>query len=174
MKAKVYDDFIVNITDSNNVHIVSNTGVATLPLEVIDLLTRETGLYNMIKADFNRSLTDANDEIHRQRGVIKDLEGDLAKAIDNNVTLSARIVELEKSLVAATVDDKDIVIGVACKAVGHKIVHLDGEFIADCGTSRKAGNVARALYEGKVTVKQVKLLFNDKDISKKIVGEDNE
>lgn len=170
MEANIYDGVCVVVKDNSNVVIVSETNVIELPVLALKFMADNSRFAKEIKSDLETART----EIHRQRGVIKDLEGDLAKAIDNNVSLSARIVELEKALANAVVNDKSIVKGVACKAVGHKLVHIDGEFIADCGTSRRAGNVARALYEGKVTIEQVKLLFNDKDGSKKVVGKDKE
>lgn len=170
MEANIYDGVCVVVKDNSNVVIVSETNVIELPVLALEFMADNSRFAKEIKSDLETART----EIHRQRGVIKDLEGDLAKAIDNNVSLSARIVELEKALANAVVNDKSIVKGVACKAVGHKLVHIDGEFIADCGTSRRAGNVARALYEGKVTIEQVKLLFNDKDGSKKVVGKDKE
>lgn len=170
MEANIYDGVCVVVKDNGNVVIVSETSTIEIPVLALEFMADNSRFAKEIKADLEAART----EVRRQIGVIKDLEGDLAKAIDNNVTLSARIVELEKALINATVDDKSIVIGVACKAVGHKIVHIDGEFIADCGTSRRAGNVARALYEGKVTIEQVKLLFNDKYDEKKVMVKDKE
>lgn len=166
MKAKVYDDFIINVTNNGTVHIVSETGVATLPINVVRLMADYSGIIDEIKKDFNQDLESAKTEVQRQRGVIKDLEGDLARANCDKVELTNRIVELENSIKDTMVDTKSIVESVVCKAVGHKIVDIDGEFIADCGTSARARNVAKALYEGKVMLSQVKLLFNDKVVSK--------
>lgn len=170
MEANIYNGVCVVVKDNSNVVIVSETNVIELPILALEFMADNSRFAKEIKSDLETAKT----EIHRQRGIIKDLEGDLAKAIDNNVSLSARIVELEKALTNAVVNNDNIVIGVACKAVGHKLVHIDGEFIVDCGTSRRASNVARALYEGKVTIEQVKLLFGDKVVDKRIKPVDSE
>lgn len=170
MEANIYDGVCVVARDNGNVIIVSETNVIELPVLALEFMADNSRFAKEIKADLEAART----EVCRQRGVIKDFEGDLARAIEDNTSLRARIAELEEALINGGFVDKSIVKGVACKAVGHKVVHVDDEFIADCGTSRRAGNVARALYEGKVTIEQVRLLFDDGYGEKKVVGKDRE
>lgn len=159
MEANIYDGVCVVIKDNGNVVIVSDTSTINLPVLAREFIADNSSYAKEVRGEWEKT----GAEVHRQRGVIKDLEGDLAKAIENNVSLSNRIIELEKALKDTIISDEGIVIGVACKAVGHKLVHMDGEFIADCGTSERARNVANALYDGKVTIEQVKLLFCGKN-----------
>lgn len=153
MKAKVYDEFIINVTNSGDVHIVFDAGVATLPVGAIKLIADESGIIDNIKGE----LHDAYEEISRQHGVIKDLEGDIKRLKDENTRLNRELLERGEGNEEPDVE----ILGTTYKAVGHELVHLDGEFIADCGTPQRASTVAKALYEGKVTLEQVKLLFGD-------------
>lgn len=167
METNIYDGICIVVKDNGNVVIVSDTSTIDLPVLAREFIADNSNYVKKIRGEWEKT----GDEVYRQRSVIKDLEGDLAKSVNDNVSLSNRIIELEKALKYTIISDESVVIGVPCKAVGHKLVHMDGEFIADCGTTRRASNVAKALYEGKVTIEQVKLLFNDKYVDKGADGD---
>lgn len=164
MKANVYNGVCVAVKDNGDVVIVSENGIVELPALAGDFIADNSKVIKNLKADLEANYT----EIQRQHGVIKDLEGDLAKANDNNCKLTKRNAELEKASQKATSDDKSIVKGVVCRAISNNVVDVDGKIIVHCGTGLRARNVAHCLMNGKVTLSQAKLMFSDKIICREV------
>lgn len=155
MKSNVYNGVCVAVKDNGDVVIVSENGIVELPALAGDFIADNSKVIDDLKADLEANYA----EVQRQHGVIKDLEGDLAKANDNNSKLLKRNAELEKASQEATSDDKSVVEGVNCRAIGNNVVDINGNIIVSCSSPVRARRVADALIEGETTIKQVRWLF---------------
>lgn len=157
MKANIYNEVCVAVKDNGDVVIVSETGIVELPALAGEFIADNSKVINDLKADLEANYAEAQ----RQNGVIKDLEGDLAKANDNNNSkLLTRNAELEKASQEATSDDKSVVKGVNYRAIGNNVVDINGNIIVSCSSSLRARRIADALIEGEMTIRQVRWAFD--------------
>lgn len=66
----------------------------------------------------------------------------------------------------------DLIRGHLVKNEGAYLYNIDGSFLADCGTERRAIKVQRMLYNGKIGLNMVKEIFGNTGGKKSRVDDD--
>lgn len=69
--------------------------------------------------------------------------------------------KLQKELNDAAAGPKDLIRGHLVKNEGAYLYNIDGSFLADCGTERRAIKVQRMLYNGKIGLNMVREIFSN-------------
>lgn len=134
--------------------IVTETGELILDNAVMEQIVRNSGAY--------KSFVDTKDEI------VAGLEEDntnlqikvreLKKELE---TIKADRDKLQENLVNATVGAEPMVKGHVVNQEGAHLYDIDGSFLVDCGTERRAIKVQKMLYNGKISLDVVMMVFSN-------------
>ena len=121
---------------------------------VMEQLVRNSGAYKSFvatKDEVVAGLEEDNTNLQiKVRGLKEELE-----------TVKVDRDKLQENLVNATVEAKPMVKGHVVNQEGAYLYDVDGSFLTDCGTERRAIKVQKMLYEGKIRLDVVMEIFGN-------------
>ena len=133
--------------------------------EVVAGLERDnTKLQNTI-ADLRGELEAAKgvngDDVSRLKRERIKLRNDIMKLEKELEEAKADRDSLQQKLVNATIGAQPVIKGHVVNQEGAYLYNIDGSFLADCGTERRAIKVQNMLYDGKIGLNTVKEIFSN-------------
>lgn len=171
--------------------IVTEATELVLNNAVMEQLVRNSGAYKSFVATKDEVVANLERDNTKLQNTIADLRGELeaAKGVNGDdvsrlkrerIKLRNDIMKLEKELeeakadrdslqqklVNATIGAQSVVKGHVVNQEGAHLYDIDGSFLVDCGTERRAIQVQKMLYAGKVSLDIVIEMFGNTDLKK--------
>lgn len=172
--------------------IVTKSTELVLDNAVMEQLVRNSGAYksfvttkNNVVAGLERDNTKLQNEIVGLKEELESVKGandndDIHRLKRERIKLRNNIMRLEKELeeakadkdslqqklVNATIGAEPMVKGCVVNQEGAYLYDIDGSFLADCGTERRAIKVQKMLYNGKISLDVVMMVFGNTDDKK--------
>jgi hypothetical protein len=154
------DNVILAVRPNGNTVIVTEATELVLGNAVMEQIVRNSGAYKSFVTTKNEVLSALEYENTNLQNEIVDLKEELEHT-------KADKDKLQQKLVNATIGAKPIAKGYAVNignlaqgTLGY-IFDIDGNFIADCGTDKRAKRVQYLLQEGKVSLDVVMEIFGN-------------
>lgn len=145
---------ILVVRPNGDTVIVTESNELVLDNAVMDQLVRNSGAYKSFvttKDDVVAGLERDNVKLQNEIvGLKKELE-----------TIKADRDKLQENLVNATVGAEPMIKGHVVNQEGAYLYDIDGSFLADCGTERRASRVQKMLYNGKISLDVVMMVFSN-------------
>lgn len=148
------DNVALVVRPNGDTVIVTEATELVLGNNVMEQLVRNSGAY--------KSFVTTKDE------VVAGLERDNVKLQNRIVGLEEELEhvkaakdKLQEELVNATIGAEPMVKGHVVNQEGAYLYDIDGSFLADCGTERRAIKVQRMLYDGKISLDVVMMVFSN-------------
>lgn len=177
---------ILVVRPNGDTVIVTEAGELVLDNAVMDQLVRNSGAYKSFVAtkddvvaglerdnvELQNTIVDLREELEAAKGVTGD---DVSRLKRERIKLRNDIMKLEKELeeakadkdslqqklVNATIGAQSVVKGHVVNQEGAYLYDIDGNFIGDCGTDKRAKRVQYLLQEGKVSLDVVMEIFGN-------------
>lgn len=134
--------------------IVTEATELVLNNAVMEQLVRNSGAYKSFVATKDEVLSSLEYENTNLQNEIVGLKEELE-------TVKADRDKLQENLVNATVGAEPMVKGHVVNQEGAYLYDIDGSFLADCGTERRAIKVQKMLYNGKIGLNMVMEIFSN-------------
>lgn len=148
------DNVILAVRPNGDTVIVTKATELVLNNAVMEQLVRNSDAY--------KSFVATKDE------VVANLERDNVKLQNEIVGLKEELEHTkaakdkpQKELNDAAAGPNDLIRGHLVKNEGAYLYNIDGSFLADCGTERRAIKVQRMLYNGKIGLNMVMEIFSN-------------
>lgn len=158
------DNVILAVRPNGDTVIVTEATELVLGNNVMEQLVRNSGAY--------KSFVDTKDE------VVAGLERDNVKLQNRIVGLEEELEhvkaakdKLQEELVNATIGAQPMVKGHVINQEGAYLYDIDGSFLVDCGTERRAIQVQKMLYDGKISLDVVMMVFGNTGGKKRRVAD---
>lgn len=134
--------------------IVTEATELVLDNAVMEQIVRNSGAYKSFVATKDEVV--AKLEVHNThlQNTIVGLREELKEA-------KAAKDELQQKLVNATIGAQPVIKGHVVNQEGAHLYDIDGSFLVDCGTERRAIKVQNMLYDGKIGLNTVKEIFSN-------------
>lgn len=134
--------------------IVTETGELVLDNAVMEQIVRDSGAYKSFVATKDEVVAGLEEDNNNLQIKVRELKKELE-------TIKADRDKLQEDLVNATVGAKPMVKSHVVNQEGAYLYDIDGSFIADCGTGKRAKRVQYLLQEGKVSLDVVIMVFSN-------------
>lgn len=134
--------------------IVTEAGELVLNNTVIEQIVRNSGAYKSFVATKDEIVAGLEEDNTNLQIKVRELKKELE-------TIKADRDKLQENLVNATVGAEPMVKGHVVNQEGAYLFDIDGNFIADCGTDKRAKRVQYLLQEGKVSLDVVMEIFGN-------------
>lgn len=143
--------------------VVRPNGDTVIVTEATELVLDNAVMEQIVRnSDAYKSFVATKDEI------VADLERDNVKLQNEIVGLKEELEhtkadkdKLQENLVNATVGAEPMVKGHVVNQEGAYLYDIDGSFLVDCGTERRAIKVQKMLYNGKISLDVVMMVFGN-------------
>lgn len=143
--------------------IVTETGELVLNNTVMEQIVRNSGAYKSFVATKDEIVAGLEEDNTNLQIKVRELKKELE-------TIKADRDKLQENLVNATVGAEPMVKGHVVNQEGAYLYDIDGSFLADCGTERRAIKVQKMLYNGKISLDVVMMVFSSEDGKKKVAA----
>lgn len=134
--------------------IVTETGELVLNNTVMEQIVRNSGAYKSFVATKDEIVAGLEEDNTNLQIKVRELKKELE-------TIKADRDKLQENLVNATVGAEPMVKGRVVNQEGAYLYDIDGSFLADCGTDKRAKRVQYLLQEGKVSLDVVMEIFGN-------------
>lgn len=134
--------------------IVTEAAELVLNNAVMEQLVRNSGAYKSFVVTKDKVVAGLERDNTKLQNKIVGLEEELE-------TVKADRDKLQENLVNATVGAEPMVKGHVVNQEGAYLYDIDGSFLADCGTERRAIKVQKMLYNGKIGLNMVMEIFSN-------------
>ena len=143
--------------------IVTETGELVLNNTVIEQIVRNSGAYKSFVATKDEIVAGLEEDNTNLQIEVRELKKELE-------TIKADRDKLQENLVNATVGAEPMVKGHVVNQEGAYLYDIDGSFLVDCGTERRAIKVQKMLYNGKISLDVVMMVFSNTGGKKKVAA----
>lgn len=143
--------------------IVTETGELVLDNAVIEQIVRNSGAYKSFVATKDEIVAGLEEDNTNLQIKVRELKKELE-------TIKADIDKLQENLVNATVGAEPMVKGHVVNQEGAYLYDINGSFLIDCGTERRAIKVQKMLYNGKISLDVVMMVFSNTGGKKKVAA----
>lgn len=145
---------ILVVRPNGDTVIVTESTELVLDNAVMEQIVRNSGAY--------KSFVATKDEVvaNLERDNVK-LQNKIVGLKEELETVKAAKDKLQQKLVNATVGAEPMVKGHVVNQEGAYLYDIDGSFLADCGTERRAIKVQKMLYNGKIGLNMVMEIFSN-------------
>lgn len=154
---------ILVVRPNGDTVIVTETGELVLNNTVIEQIVRNSGAYKSFVATKDEIVAGLEEDNTNLQIKVRELKKELE-------TIKADRDKLQENLVNATVGAEPMVKGHVVNQEGAYLYDIDGSFLADCGTERRAIKVQKMLYNGKISLDVVMMVFGSEDGKKKVAA----
>lgn len=134
--------------------IVTEATELVLDNAVMEQIVRNSGAYKSFVATKDEVVADLEEDNTNLQIKVRELKKELE-------TIKADRDKLQENLVNATVGAEPMVKGRVVNQEGAYLYDIDGSFLADCGTDKRAKRVQYLLQEGKVSLDVVMEIFGN-------------
>lgn len=134
--------------------IVTETGELVLDNAVMEQIVRNSGAYKSFVATKDEIVAGLEEDNTNLQIKVRELKKELE-------TIKADRDKLQKNLVNATVGAEPMVKGHVVNQEGAYLYDIDGSFLVNCGTERMAIKVQKMLYNGKISLDVVMMVFSN-------------
>lgn len=145
---------VLAVRPNGDTVIVTEAAEFVLDNAVMEHIVRNSGAYKSFAATKDKIVASLERDNTRLQNKIVGLEEELEHT-------KAAKDELQQKLVNATVVAEPIVKGCIVKVKSYRLYDVNGDFLADCGTSSRAIRVQELLKEGKINLDMVMMVFGD-------------
>lgn len=143
--------------------IVTEATELVLDNAVMEQIVRNSGTYKSFVATKDEIVADLEEDNTNLQIKVRELKKELE-------TIKADRDKLQENLVNATVGAEPMVKGRVVNQKSSYLYDIDGSFLADCGTERRAIKVQKMLYNGKISLDVVMMVFGSEDGKKKVAA----
>lgn len=159
------ENVVLVVRPNGDTVIVTEATELVLDNAVMEQIVRNSGAYKSFVATKDEVV--AKLEVHNThlQNTIVGLREELKEA-------KAAKDELQQKLVNATIGAQPVIKGHVVNQEGAYLYDIDGSFLADCGTERRAIQVQKMLYAGKVSLDIVIEIFGNTGGKKRRVNDD--
>lgn len=134
--------------------IVTEATELVLNNAVMEQIVRNSGAYKSFVSTKDEVVANLERDNTKLQNTITDLRGELEAAKGDRDSL-------QQKLVNATIGAQFVVKGHVVNQEGAYLYDIDGNFLVDCGTERRAIQVQKMLYAGKVSLDIVIEIFGN-------------
>lgn len=136
---------ILVVRPNGDTVIVTEAGELVLDNAVMDQLVRNSGAYKSFVTTKDEVVAGLEEDNTNLQIKVRELKKELE-------TIKADRDKLQENLVNATVGAEPMVKGRVVNQEGAYLYDIDGSFLVDCGTERRAIKVQKMLYNGKISL----------------------
>lgn len=154
---------ILVVRPNGDTVIVTEAGELVLDNAVIEQIVRNSGAYKSFVATKDEIVAGLEEDNTNLQIKVRELKKELE-------TIKADRDKLQENLVNATVGAEPMVKGHVVNQEGAYLYDIDGSFLVDCGTERRAIKVQKMLYNGKISLDVVMMVFSSEDGKKKVAA----
>lgn len=134
--------------------IVTEATELVLNNAVMEQIVRNSGAYKSFVATKDEVVAGLEEDNTNLQIKVRELKEELE-------TVKADRDKLQENLVNATIGAEPIVKGHVVNQEGAYLYNIDGSFLVDCGTERRAIQVQKMLYDGKISLDVVMMVFGN-------------
>lgn len=145
---------ILVVRPNGDTVIVTETGELVLDNAVMEQIVRNSGAYKSFVTTKDEVVAGLEEDNTNLQIKVRELKKELE-------TIKADRDKLQENLVNATVGAEPMVKGRVVNQEGAYLYDIDGSFLADCGTERRAIKVQKMLYNGKISLDVVMMVFSN-------------
>lgn len=145
---------ILVVRPNGDTVIVTESTELVLDNAVMEQIVRNSGAYKSFVATKDEVVANLERDNTKLQNTIADLRGELEEA-------KADRDSLQQKLVNATIGAQSVVKGHVVNQEGAYLYDIDGSFLVDCGTERRAIKVQKMLYNGKISLDVVMMVFSN-------------
>lgn len=157
------ENVVLVVRPNGDTVIVTETGELVLNNTVMEQIVRNSGAYKSFVATKDEVVAGLEEDNINLQIKVRELKKELE-------TIKADRDKLQENLVNATVGAEPMVKGRVVNQEGAHLYDIDGSFLADCGTERRAIKVQKMLYNGKISLDVVMMVFSSEDGKKKVAA----
>lgn len=145
---------ILVVRPNGDTVIVTEATELVLNNAVMEQLVRNSGAYKSFVTTKDEVIAGLEEDNTNLQIKVRELKEQLERA-------NAAKDELQQKLVNATIGAQPVIKGHVVNQEGAYLYDIDGSFLADCGTERRAIQVQKMLYAGKVSLDIVIEMFGN-------------
>lgn len=145
---------ILVVRPNGDTVIVTEATELVLDNAVMEQIVRNSGAYKSFVATKDEVVAGLEEDNTNLQIKVRELKKELE-------TIKADRDKLQENLVNATVGAEPMVKGRVVNQEGAHLYDIDGSFLADCGTDKRAKRVQYLLQEGKVSLDVVMEIFGN-------------
>lgn len=134
--------------------IVTETGELVLDNAVMEQIVRNSGAYKSFVTTKDEVVAGLEEDNTNLQIKVRELKKELE-------TIKADRDKLQENLVNATVGAEPMVKGRVVNQEGAYLYDIDGSFLVDCGTERRAIKVQKMLYNCEISLDVVMMVFSN-------------
>lgn len=154
---------ILVVRPNGDTVIVTEATELVLDNAVMEQIVRNSGTYKSFVATKDEIVADLEEDNTNLQIKVRELKKEFE-------TIKADRDKLQENLVNATVGAEPMVKGRVVNQKSSYLYDIDGSFLADCGTERRAIKVQKMLYNGKISLDVVMMVFGSEDGKKKVAA----
>lgn len=155
------DNVILAVRPNGDTVIVTEATELVLDNNVMEQLVRNSGAYKSFVATKDKILSALEYENTNLQNEIVDLKGELKHTKADKDKLQKELDDIADSAIQPIAKGYAVNIGNLTQGTLGYIFDIDGNFIADCGTDKRAKRVQYLLQEGKVSLDVVIEIFGN-------------
>lgn len=145
---------ILVIRPNGDTVIVTEATELVLDNAVMEQIVRNSGAYKSFVATKDEIVAGLEEDNTNLQIKVRELKKELE-------TIKADRDKLQENLVNATVGAEPMVKGRVVNQEGAYLYDIDGSFLVDCGTERRAIKVQKMLYNSKISLDVVMMVFSN-------------
>lgn len=145
---------ILVVRPNGDTVIVTEATELVLDNAVMDQLVRNSSAYKSFVTTKDKVVAGLEEDNTNLQIKVRELKKELE-------TIKADRDKLQENLVNATVGAEPMVKGHVVNQEGDCLYDIDGSFLADCGTERRAIKVQKMLYNGEISLDVVMTAFSN-------------
>lgn len=150
---------ILVVRPNGDTVIVTEATELVLDNAVMEQIVRNSGTYKSFVATKDEIVANLEEDNTNLQIKVRELKKELE-------TIKADRDKLQENLVNATVGAEPMVKGRVANQESSHLYDIDGSFLADCGTDKRAKRVQYLLQEGKVSLDVVMEIFGNTGLKK--------
>ena len=145
---------ILVVRPNGDTVIVTEATELVLGNAVMEQIVRNSGAYKSFVTTKDEVVAGLEEDNTNLQIKVRELKKELE-------TIKADRDKLQENLVNATVEAEPMVKGRVVNQKSSYLYDIDGSFLADCGTERRAIKVQKMLYDGKISLDVVMMVFSN-------------
>lgn len=145
---------ILVVRPNGDTVIVTEATELVLDNAVMEQIVRNSGTYKSFVATKDEIVANLEEDNTNLQIKVRELKKELE-------TIKADRDKLQENLVNATVGAEPMVKGRVVNQEGAYLYDIDGSFLVDCGTERRAIKVQKMLYNDKISLDVVMMVFSN-------------
>lgn len=148
------DNVILAVRPNGDTVIVTEATELVLGNTVMEQIVRNSGAYKSFVTTKDEVIAGLEEDNTNLQIKVRELKEQLERA-------NAAKDELQQKLVNATIGAQPVIKGHVVNQKGAYLYDINGSFLVDCGIERRAIQVQKMLYNGKISLDAVMMVFSN-------------